>query len=338
MEKEKKKPFESMSNESFITLFMTCVLLVLFGIACCVVPNFSSKSNVLALLTNNWYLVVLGIGATFIVKTGNMDMSLGGIVAMAGVLVAFFCQGTDGSRALDVGLGLSFFPAALLTILCCMLIGLINAFFIARLKVASLIITLGTGFLARGIGQIIARGAQRSTNLDDSFGVVGKLNITLGNTSIKLSVLIMLVILFVFYIIEKKTVFGRTTYYIGANAEAAKLSGIKADRHLGTLFVINSVLAAIVGIVLASEYLAGYSTRGKGFEFDALCVTLLGGTSASGGFGSVLGAFIGAMIFSIVTNAAGGMLLSPDWTLILKGVVTFLAIVAQRYSLDKRNA
>lgn len=338
MEKEKKKLFVALSDEIFIILFMTVVLLVLFAIACMAVPNFSSKSNILALLTNNWYLVVLGIGATFIVKTGNMDMSLGGIVAMAGVLVAFFCQGRDATRALDIGLGLSFFPAALLAILCCMVMGLINAFFIARLKVASLIITLGTGFLARGIAQIIAKGAQRSTNLDDSFGMVGKMYVHLGNTSIKLSVIIMLVTLIIFYIIEKKTVFGRTTYYVGANAQAAKLSGIKADRHLGMLFVINSVLAAIVGIVLASEYLAGYSTRGKGFEFDALCVTLLGGTAISGGFGSVLGAFIGTMIFSIVTNAAGGMLLSPDWTYILKGVVTFLAIVAQRYALDKRKA
>ena len=338
MEKKKKELLGTISDESFITIFMAGVLLLLFAIACVAVPNFASKSNVLALLTNNWYLVVLGIGATFIVKTGNMDMSLGGIVAMAGVLVAFFCQGTNATRALDIGLGLSFFPAALLAIACCMVIGLINAFFIAKMKVASLIITLGTGFLARGIAQIIARGAQRSTNLDDSFGLVGKMYVKIGDTSIKLSVIIMLVILVIFYIIEKKTVFGRTTYYVGANAEAAKLSGIKADRHLGTLFVINSILAAIVGIVLASEYLAGYSTRGKGFEFDALCVTLLGGTSASGGFGSVLGAFIGAMIFSIVTNAAGGMLLSPDWTYILKGVVTFLAIVAQRYALDKRKS
>lgn len=327
-----------MSDELFIILFMTGVLIALFAIGCTAVPNFAGKSNILALLTNNWYLVVLGIGATFIVKTGNLDMSLGGIVAMSGVLVAFFCQGTDATRTLDIGLGLSFFPAALLTILCCMVIGLVNAFFIARLKVASLIITLGTGFLARGIAQIIARGAQRSTNLNDSFGMVGKMYVELGSTSIKFSVIIMLVALIIFYIIEKKTVFGRTTYYVGANAEAARLSGIKADRHLGALFVINSALAAIVGIVLASEYLAGYSTRGQGFEFDALCVTLLGGTAIAGGFGSVLGAFIGTMIFSIVTNAAGGMLLSPDWTFILKGVVTFLAIVAQRYALDKRKA
>ena len=335
MDKGKKGLLAGLSNESFITIFMALLLLVFFGAACLLVPNFASGANVMALLTNNWYLVVLGIGATFIVKTGNMDMSLGGIVAMAGVLVAYFCQGVDGTRVMDIGLGLPFWQAALLSILCCAVIGLINAYFIARLHVASLIITLGTGFLARGVAQIVARGAQRSTNLPDSFGILGSMY--LPGTSVRISVVIMFVILIGAYLVEKKTVFGRDTYYVGANAEAARLSGVKPDRHLGALFVINSVLAAIVGIVLASEYLAGYSTRGRGFEFDALCVTLLGGTSTSGGFGSVLGAFIGAMLYSIVTNAAGGLLLSPDWTQILKGVVTFLAIVAQRYALDKRK-
>ena len=335
MDNKKIKGIAGLSNESFISLFMVVVLFVIFAVSSAVVPNFFTGSNVLALLTNNWFLVVLGIGATFIVMTGNMDMSLGGIVAMAGVLVAFFCQGTDGARAMDTGLGLPFWAAAILTILCCLVIGLINAFFVAKLKVASLIITLGTASLARGIAQIVARGAQRSTNLPDSFGVIG--NMYLPHTSIKLSVLIMLVFLLATLFLEKKTVFGKRTYYVGANAEAAHLSGIKTERHLGTLFVINSFLAAIVGIMLASEYLAGYSTRGEGFEFDALCITLLGGTVASGGSGSVLGAFIGALIFSIVTNAAGGLLLSPDWTYVLKAVVTFLAIVAQRYALDKRK-
>lgn len=196
MDCKKTKGIAGLSNESFISLFMVIVLFVIFAISSLIVPNFFTSSNVLALLTNNWFLVVLGIGATFIVMTGNMDMSLGGIVAMAGVLVAFFCQGTDGARAMDTGLGLPFWEAAILTILCCLVIGLINAFFVAKLKVASLIITLGTASLARGIAQIVARGAQRSTNLPDSFGVVG--NMYLPHTSIKLSVVIMLVFLLLF--------------------------------------------------------------------------------------------------------------------------------------------
>lgn len=336
MKKEKSGFLSKLSDETFVILFMTIVMFVVFGIACIIVPNFGTVSNVFSILTNNWYLVVLGIGATFIVKTGNMDMSLGGILAMANVLVAWFCQGTNASRPLDIGFGMPFWEASILTILLCTIIGLLNAFFIAKLHVASLIITLGTGFLARGVAQIIAHGSQRSTNLPPSFAALGKGFV--GNTPLKYSVVLMLLILIIFVIIEKKTVFGRTTYCVGANKNAARISGLKPDRHLAILFVINSVLAAIVGIMLASEFTAGFASKGEGYEFDALCVTLLGGTSASGGFGSVIGAFIGAMLFSMVTNASGGLLLSPGWMYVLKGGVTFFAIIAQRIALDKRRA
>ena len=335
MGKEKHNLLSGVSDETFEILFMALIMLVVFGIACAAVPNFGSVSNIFSILTNNWYLVVLGIGATFVVKTGNMDMSLGGILAMANVLVAWFCQGPDASRPLDIGFGMPFWEAALLAILLCTVIGLINAFFVARLHVASLIITLGTGFLARGVAQIVAHGSQRSTNLPASFANLGKGFV--GNTPIKYSVVLMLAILIVSFIMEKKTVFGRTTYSVGANKSAAKLSGLKPDLHLAMLFVINSVLAAIVGIMLASEFTAGFASKGEGYEFDALCVTLLGGTSASGGFGSVIGAFIGAMLFSMVTNISGGLLLSPGWMYVLKGGVTFFAIIAQRIALDKRR-
>ena len=336
MGKEKKSFVGRLSDETFVILFMAVIMLVVFGIACLIVPNFGTVSNIFSILTNNWYLVVLGIGATFIVKTGNMDMSLGGILAMANVLVAWFCQGTEAQRPLDIGFGMSFWTASLLTILLCMIIGLINAFFIAKLHVASLIITLGTGFLARGVAQIVAHGSQRSTNIPASFGDLGKGFV--GNTPIKYSVVLMLTLLLVFFIIEKKTTFGRTTYYVGANKEASRISGLKPDKHLALLFVINSVLAAIVGIMLASEFTAGFASKGEGYEFDALCVTLLGGTSVTGGFGSVIGAFIGAMLFSMVTNASGGLLLSPGWMYVLKGSVTFFAIIAQRIALDKRRS
>ena len=104
--------------------------------------------------------------------------------------------------------------------------------------------------------------------------------------------------------------------------------------HLNLLWV----LAGITGVLLASEFKAGVSNRATGYEFDALVVTLLGGVSISGGFGSVLGMFVGAVILSVVTSAATGLLLPPDMQFILKAVVTSLAIVAQRFALDRRKA
>lgn len=167
------------------------------------------------------------------------------------------------------------------------------------------------------------------------FGVLG--NTTIQGTSIKVAVLVMIALVITAFIVEKMTVTGRRTYLIGANPVAARLSGIKVGRHLALLFVTSSLLAGVTGILLASEFKAGVSSRATGYEFDALVISLLGGVSIAGGFGSVLGMFVGAIILAVVTSSATGLLLSPDWQFTIKGVVTFIAILAQRFALDKRK-
>jgi ribose transport system permease protein len=325
-----------LSDESFITLFMVGVLVVVFGIACIFVPNFYKPQNMLNLITNNWFIIVLGIGVTFVLITGNYDMSVGGNIALTGVLSVYFCQGVNVSQnTLANGLGLPYVVAVLLALLCSMGVGAINAFFIAKLKVPSIIVTLGTMMLARGTAQVITQGAQRNTSLPDAFGVLGSLGIP--GTSIRLSVLVMITLIILAFIFEKKTVFARRIYLIGANPEAARLSGINVAKYLTALYILSGLLAGITGILLASEFKAGVSNRAMGYEFDALVITLLGGVSIAGGFGSVLGMFVGAVILSVVTSAATGLLLSPDWQFTLKAIVTFIAILSQRYALDKRK-
>jgi ribose transport system permease protein len=325
-----------MSNEMFITLLMAGVLLALFGIAAVFVPNFYRPQNILNLITNNWYIIILGIGVTFLLITGNFDLSVGGVIALTGVLAVYFSQAANVSQnALANGLGLPYGIAIILALCGAMSIGAINAFFIVRLKVPSIIVTLGTMFVARGIAQVITQGAQRNTSLPDVFGVIG--NIALPGTTVKVSVLIMIILVIIAFIFERKTVQGRRTYLIGANASAARLSGVNVGRHLTALFILSSLLAGITGILLASEYKAGVSSRALGYEFDALVVALLGGVSIAGGFGSVLGMLIGALILSVVTTAATGLLLSPDWQYTLKAIAVFIAILAQSYFLRKRR-
>jgi len=325
-----------MSNESFINLSMLVVLIVAFVLASICIPRYFSMDIVLNLLANNWYIVILGIGVTFLLITGNFDMSVGGIIAMSGALSAYFCQTQqEGFSELATGLGMDYGVSVVLALLGSLAIGAINAFFIARLKVASIIVTLGTMSIARGVAEVINQGAQRSAGLPDIYGVVG--NWTLFGP-IKIAVVIALVLVLLALFVEKKTTFGRRTYLIGANQEAARLSGIKVERHITLLYLLSSLLAGITGIILASESRAAISTRGEGFEFNALVVTLLGGTSINGGFGSVAGTVVGALILGVIASAATSLLLRPEWQFILKGVVTFFAILAQRYALDKRNA
>jgi ribose/xylose/arabinose/galactoside ABC-type transport system permease subunit len=325
-----------MSNESFINLSMLVVLVLAFALASICIPKYFSVPIVLNLLANNWYIVILGIGVTFLLITGNFDMSVGGIIAMAGVLSAYFCQTQQaGFSELATGLGMSYGISVVLALLGCLVIGAINAFFIAKMKVASIIVTLGTMSIARGVAQVLTQGAQRSAGLPDSYGVIG--NWTLIGP-IKIAVVIALVLVLLALFVEKKTTFGRRTYLIGANREAARLSGIKVERHITLLYLLSALLAGVTGIILASESRAAISTRGEGFEFNALVVTLLGGTSINGGFGSVAGTVVGALIIGVIASAATSLLLRPEWQFILKGAVTFFAILAQRYALDKRNA
>ena len=325
-----------MSDESFITLFMIGVLAIIFAIACIAVPNFYQPQNMLNLITNNWFVIILGIGVSFLLITGNFDMSVGGVIALTGVLSVYFSQGANVSQnVLANGLGLPYGIAIALALVCAGVVGAVNAFFIAGLKVPSIIVTLGTMMLTRGIAQIITQGAQRNTSLPDAFGVIG--NLSIPGTSVKAAVVIMIVLIAVAFVFEKKTVAGKRTYLIGANPVAARLSGIKVGRHLTVLYIISALLAGLTGVLLASEYKSGMSGAANGYEFDALVIALLGGVSIAGGFGSVMGMFVGAIILAVVTSSATGLLLSPDWQFTLKGIVTFIAILAQRFALDKRK-
>lgn len=332
-----KRSFGSrISNEMFIVLLMFGVLVLLVVTAWIFVPGFAQVQTLVNLVTNNWYIVILGIGVTFLLITKNFDLSVGGVVALTGVLAVYFSQAANVSQnELANGLGFPYPVAVVLALLGAMSIGVLNAFFVVRLKVPSIIVTLGTMMVARGIAQVITQGAQRNTSLPQVFGVIG--NAAVPGTTVKYSVVIMIVLILIAFILERKTVTGRFTYYIGANSDAARLSGIKVNRHLALLFILSSLLAGITGLLLASEFKAGVSSRATGYEFDALVVSLLGGVSIAGGFGSVLGMLVGALILSTVQSAATGLLLSPDWQFTLKAVAVFLAILAQSYVLKRRK-
>ena len=324
------------SNEMFVVLLMIGVLVAIIVIAALLIPGFYRGQTLVNLVTNNWYIIIIGIGVTFLLITGNFDLSTGGVIALTGVLAVYFSQAANVSQnELANGLGFPYPVAVILALLGAMSIGALNAFFVVRLKVPSIIVTLGTMMLARGIAQVITQGAQRNTSLPDVFGVIG--NAQIPNTTVKYSVVAMIVLIIVAFIFERKTVQGRRTYFIGANSAAARLSGINVTRHLTFLFILSSLLAGITGLLLASEFKAGVSSRAMGYEFDALVVALLGGVSIHGGFGSVLGMFIGALILSTVQSAATGLLLSPHWQYILKAIAVFIAIMAQGYFLRKRQ-
>lgn len=323
------------SDEAFITALVGAAAVGLFVAASLLVPNFFQPLTMLNLVTNNWAVISLGVGVTFLLVSGHFDLSVGGVVALSGVLAVWLAQSSGGSNPLSTGLGLPYWAAIAGALAGALAIGSLNALFVVRFSVPSIIVTLGTMMLARGIAQVITRGSQRNTNLPPEFGALG--NLVMPGTSIKLPVVLMAILLIIAVFVERKTIFGRITYLIGANAIAARLSGIDRARHLTSLYLFSAAIAGWVGILLASEFKSGLSSRGTLMEFDALVVALLGGVAIAGGFGSVVGMFFGALILAIVTNAATGLVLSPDWQFILKAVAVFLAIMTQTWALTLRS-
>jgi ribose transport system permease protein len=330
-----KTAIGKMSNESFIVLSMFGVLIIFFTAASLFVPRSFDIHTISNQLSQQAELIILSIFVTFLIISGNFDLSVGGIVGLGAVLSAYFCQSPTGAgMELARGLGMPYGVAIIATLICCMFIGAINAFFVTRLKVVSIIVTLGTWSLARGIALIITQGSQRNAGLPYVFKKFGEFSL-IG--TINASVILMIILVIIALIIEKKTVFGRRTYYIGANPVAAKLSGIKVEKHISILYLSSSFLAGLIGVIMGSIHNAGISSLGEGFEFDALVITLLGGTSIFGGFGSVMCAVVGAFILGIVSTSLNMLGLSPDIQTIVKGGITLIAILSQRFALDRRT-
>jgi ribose/xylose/arabinose/galactoside ABC-type transport system permease subunit len=326
---------KGMSNLSFITLAMFGVLVAVFGVASLLVPRFFDINNVSNLIAQQADIIIIGIGVTFLMISGYFDLSVGGIIAMAAVLSAYFSQAPSAaSFELGSGLGIPYGLALVLTLICCVGIGAINAFFIVKMKIASVIVTLGTLAFSRGIAMIVAQGAQRNTGLPPIFKECGSFTFV---GTLNLAVLIMIVLLIGALIVEKKTVFGRRMYQIGANQTAARLSGVKVDRELSLLYILSALLGGISGIVMASKFNSGNCALGTGYEFDALVVTVLGGTSVFGGFGSVAGMVIGAFILGILSTSVNMLGFPPSLQMLVRALVIIVAILAQRFALDRRN-
>jgi ribose transport system permease protein len=326
---------DKLSKQSNLTLFMFTVLIGLSIIFTFVVPGFLDATNLRNVLIRQSALLIVGLSVTFLMVTGHFDLSVGSVMAMGGVLTAYFCQYATGSGTLlGNGLGLSVRVAIPLALLCCAFVGLINAFFIVRVKVASVIVTLGTMAIAKGVANIIARGAARSNGLPPEF--TGFANTHIGSISLPLLITIVLVAIFIF--VEKKTVFGRINYYIGANLEVSRLSGISTGQQITILYLVSAILAGLSGIILASKFNAGMVRVGNGYEFTAVIATVLGGTSIMGGRGTVIGLIIGVYIIGLLDNGLNLIGMLTGWQGVASGTVIVIAILAQRMAMEKMSS
>ena len=349
--------------------------------------------NITNLILQNSYVLILGIGMLLAIITGNVDLSVGSVVAFVGAVSAIFM----------IKMQMPVIPAVILCLIIGALIGAWQGFWIAYARIPAFIVTLAGMLVFRGLTMVLLKGQtvspykesfQAMANgffLSDSF-VVNKLNMIAVITGIVLSiifilleyrnvqnqkkynfetlsiplvigktaiivvginlltislaaykgipiVLILIVALIAIYtFITQKTIAGRHIYALGGNEKAATLSGIKTKRVMFWVYVNMGLLAALAGLVVAGRLNAATPKAGTNFELDAIAACYIGGASASGGIGTIIGAIIGALVMGVLNNGMSIMGVGIDWQQAIKGLDLLAAVAFDVYTKSKTNA
>jgi ribose transport system permease protein len=284
-------------------------------------PVFLSVNNIINVIRQVSINGILAAGMTMVIISGGIDLSVGSVAAICGAIVA----GTQ----LKLGLA----PAMLLSVATGALLGLINGLVITKGKVAPFVATLGMTTVARGL-TLIYTGGRPIYNLTDAFRVLGA-----GYVGpIPVPVIILALVIAVVHFVMSSTVFGREVYALGGNEEAARYSGINVERRRMLVYISMGLLSAVTGIVLTSRLGSADPTAGVGFETDAIAAVVIGGTSMSGGEGSVIGSLIGALIIGVMNNGLNLLNVSPYYQQIFKGLIVVLAVLMDSASRRKRQA
>jgi ribose/xylose/arabinose/galactoside ABC-type transport system permease subunit len=311
------------------TLIVLVLLVIYFGIAS---PTFFTASSLLLIAKHVALYGILGIGMTYVIISGGIDLSVGAVVGLAGMIAGGLIN--EGLTLSMLGYTIYFnVPAiVIITMIFGGIVGLINGWVITKFNVAPFIATLGMMYIARGFAMLRSNGATFSN-------ITGKPG--LGNTgfeffgrnigAIPVGAIILLIIAIISSVILKKTPFGWHILSIGGNQKAAKLSGVKVNKVKLLVYMFSGVCAAIVGIITASQLVASHPASGTAWEMNAIAATVLGGTSMSGGVGTIGGTIIGAFVIGVINDGLVMLGVSEFWQMVIKGLVIILAVIIDQF-------
>ena len=359
------------TGRQLLSQYSTMVALaLLFIIANFISPVFAQADNLTNITMQIAVNGILAVGMTMVVLTGGIDLGVGAVAGLCGVVLAMTAD--------KYGM----VPAVLATLLTGLMIGLWNAFFITRFNIPPFIVTLGMMTIARGLALYISEGSAIALPSNDFLNALGSGYLSIGLSAVLIGlallgvlwmgirsirrdgvqlatilplavsllivglvawvyltyrgipylVLVFAVIVLWGVFILKKTTFGRYLYAIGGNAKAAYLSGISVKANLVKVYVTSALLASVAGIVMTTRVGSGDPTGGNMFELDAVAAAVIGGTSLSGGYGTVVGSLIGAFIIGILNNILILANVNPNFQYIFKGLIIIAAVL-----LDMKN-
>ncbi len=301
-------------------------IFVAFGLICLalslITPNFLTWPNLMIVVTQVSINALLAFGVTFVIITGGIDLSLGSMVAVTGVVAAMFAHPNDYPVVVPIFMGL----------LAGLAMGAFNGFVITRSNVPPFIVTLGTMTIGRGLALILSKGRPIS-NLSDSFNFIGGGQL-LG---IPMPVFILISIFLFCAVLLNKTILGRYMYAIGGNEQAARASGIPLNKIKMIVYTLCGGLAGLAGILLTSRITTGQPNAGAGFELDAIAAAIIGGTSTSGGTGTMAGALIGALLIGVISNGLDLLNVTSYYQQVVMGIIIIGAVVLDSLNHKKRG-
>jgi inositol transport system permease protein len=292
--------------------FVLAAMIIILSLS---IRSFLTPRNILNVLRQISMNTILACGMTFVIISSGIDLSVASTVSLAGVVACLFAH--PGEYPLIVSI--------VAVIVLGLVIGGINGIIISHTGVPAFIVTLGTQQIVRGIAFIITNGSS-VINLSPGYKFIGQ-GVWLG---IPFPIYILAIIFVISYIILHKTKFGRYVYAVGGNDQAANVSGIDVKRIKVLVYIVASILAALVGVILSSRTNSANPNAGMSYELDAIAAVVIGGTSMSGGKGLMLGTVVGALIIGILNNGLDLIQVSSYLQQVIKGIVIIGAVMLDR--------
>lgn len=294
---------------------MLLIFAVIFIASCVFIPNFATVVNMKGLGLAISMSGIVACGMLFCLAAGEIDLSVASVIACAGVVTAVAINVTQSvTIGVLAGLGLG------------VAIGLINGFVVAKLKINSLITTLATMQIARGLGYIISDGKAVGITKEEFFEI-GYQDLF----GIPLPIVFTIICLAIFGFLLSKTTYGRNTLAIGGNQEASRLAGINVDRTKLIIFVVSGFVSALAGVILAARMTSGQPMTSVGFELTAISACVLGGVSLTGGVGKISFVIAGVLILGTIENAMNLLNISPFAQYVVRGLILMIAVIFDKY-------
>jgi ribose transport system permease protein len=295
-----------------LALAALVVLIIFFTIAS---PHFMQQSNLIGIGLATAVTGILAIGVTFVIITGGIDLSIGTVMTLSAVMTGVVVTNADLPLVIGIAVGIA--TGALM--------GLVNGLLIARLSIPPFIATLGTLNVARGLALILAELKPIYFNETPEFNE-GAMGSIIPGVDLPNVILVFVGCAIVASFVLGRTILGRYIYAIGSNEEAARLSGVRTVRWKASAYVISGLFAGIAGVVIAARLNSAQPAVGFGYELDAIAAAVIGGTSLSGGEGTIFGTFIGAFVISVLTNGLRLLSVPQEWQIVVTGCIVVLAV------------